>query len=74
MTEALIIKYDGTQLELGVGYTEAGTDFYWVPSALDKSLVTAEEFSVGALDPADYDVHEYDECFIIDIKESLLLF
>lgn len=70
LSNALILKYNGTQLILGSDYAESGTDFYWIPSAIDKSLITAFDFTTQLTVTTDYQTYEYDECYFIDIKNT----
>lgn len=68
---ALVLKYDGTTLINGDDYANLGNDLYWIPSAADKTLITAFD-GLSAIPGGSLFTAEYDETFVVKITDSTI--
>ena len=65
----LVIKYDGTILNLGVEYAQVREDLlYWVPLATDLNLIEVLDFTTPLTAGVDYYEVLSDDTFVVEVK------
>jgi len=71
VVSALVVIYDGDQLDINEDFISMGSDLYWFPAGTDKGLVVIQDGAVPLVEGADYDLDLHSEILIVDLLSGL---
>lgn len=68
---ALVVNYDGDQLDINEDFISMGSDLYWIPAATDKGLVTVFDGITPLVEDTDFTLDTHTEIYVIDLLSGL---
>ena len=68
---SLVIIYDGDQLDINEDFISMGSDLYWLPTGIDKSLVVIQDGAALLVEGVDYDLDLHSDIIVVDLLSGL---
>ncbi len=68
---ALVVNYDGDQLDIDEDFISMGSDLYWIPAATDKGLITVFDGTTALVENTDFSLDTHSEIYVVDLLSGL---